>query len=208
MQAPFWWASVYPALQVSASRPLGSRNVLESEQLEKMSSYWASFLWEKGVRITSVIFGSVQLLSRVRLFVTPRTRACQASLSIINFRSLPKLIPLSWWCHPIISSSVIPFSFCLQSFPASGSFQISQLFASDGHTIALAQIILHNLHFCLSKTKLAWKKIMEISTIMHCSGINFRKYPKYNCLKIKTREGFKSNYYYVLKNFYHSPRLF
>ena len=38
--------------------------------------------------------------------------------------------PLSRWCHPTISSSVIPFSFCLQSFPASGSFQMSQLFAS------------------------------------------------------------------------------
>jgi len=38
--------------------------------------------------------------------------------------------PLSWWCHPTISSCVIPFSFCPQSFPASGSFQMSQLFAS------------------------------------------------------------------------------
>ena len=37
--------------------------------------------------------------------------------------------PLSWWCHPAISSSVIPFSSCLQSFPASGSFPMSQLFA-------------------------------------------------------------------------------
>ena len=43
--------------------------------------------------------------------------------------------PLSWWCHPIISSSVIPFSSCLQSFSASGSFQMSQLFASGGQTI-------------------------------------------------------------------------
>ena len=38
--------------------------------------------------------------------------------------------PLSWWCHPTISSSVLPFSYCPQSFPASGSFQMSQLFAS------------------------------------------------------------------------------
>ena len=37
--------------------------------------------------------------------------------------------PLSWWCHPTISSSVIPFSSCPQSLPASGSFQMSQLFA-------------------------------------------------------------------------------
>ena len=41
----------------------------------------------------------------------------------------PNSCPLSWWCHPAISSSVFPFS-CLQSFPASGSFQMSQLFAT------------------------------------------------------------------------------
>ena len=40
--------------------------------------------------------------------------------------------PLSWWCHPTISSSVVPFSSCLQSFPASGSFQF---FISDGQSI-------------------------------------------------------------------------
>ena len=43
--------------------------------------------------------------------------------------------PLSQWCHSTISSSVIPFSSCLQSFPASGSFPMSQFFTSDGQTI-------------------------------------------------------------------------
>ena len=43
--------------------------------------------------------------------------------------------PSSWWCHPPISSSVIPFSSCLQSFPASGSFSRSQFFASGGQSI-------------------------------------------------------------------------
>ena len=43
--------------------------------------------------------------------------------------------PLSQWCHPAISSSVIPFSSCLQSFPASGSFPMSQFFASGGQSI-------------------------------------------------------------------------
>ena len=43
--------------------------------------------------------------------------------------------PLSWWCHPTISSCVIPFSFCLQSFPASGSFPMSQFFASGSQSI-------------------------------------------------------------------------
>ena len=43
--------------------------------------------------------------------------------------------PLSWWCHPTISSSVVHFSSCLQSFPASGSFQMSQFFTSGGQNI-------------------------------------------------------------------------
>ena len=46
--------------------------------------------------------------------------------------------PLSPWCHPAISSSVIPFSSCLQSFPASGSFQISQFFTSGGQSIGVS----------------------------------------------------------------------
>ena len=43
--------------------------------------------------------------------------------------------PLSWWCHPTIPSSVIPFSSCLKSFPASESFLMSRLFASGGQSI-------------------------------------------------------------------------
>ena len=46
--------------------------------------------------------------------------------------------PLSWWCHPTISSSVIPFSSHLQSFPASGSFPMSQFFASGGKSIGVS----------------------------------------------------------------------
>ena len=45
---------------------------------------------------------------------------------------------LSQWCHPTISSSVVPFSSCLQSFPASGSFQMSQPFASGGQNIRVS----------------------------------------------------------------------
>ena len=56
--------------------------------------------------------------------------------------------PLSWWCHPTISSSVVPFSSCLQSFPASGSFQKSQFFTSGGQSIgvsALATVLSMNI---------------------------------------------------------------
>ena len=50
----------------------------------------------------------------------------------------PNSCPLSRWCHPTISSSVVPFSSCLQSFPASESFQMSQLFASGGQRIGVS----------------------------------------------------------------------
>ena len=46
--------------------------------------------------------------------------------------------PLSRWCHPTISSSVVPFSSCPQSFPASGSFQMSQLFSSGGQSTGIS----------------------------------------------------------------------
>ena len=48
--------------------------------------------------------------------------------------------PSSWWCHPAISSSVIPFSSCPQSLPASGSFPISQLFAWSGQSIGVSAL--------------------------------------------------------------------
>ena len=50
----------------------------------------------------------------------------------------PNSCPFSWWCHSTISSSVIPFSSCLQSFPASGSFQMSQFFTSGGQSIGVS----------------------------------------------------------------------
>ena len=50
----------------------------------------------------------------------------------------PNSCPLSWWCHPTISSSVVPCSSRLQSFPASGSFQMSQFFTSGGQSIGIS----------------------------------------------------------------------
>ena len=85
-----------------------------------------------------VQFHSAQSLSHVQLFATHWTAALHASLSITNSRSLLKLMSIDRWCHPTISSSVIPFSSCPQSFPPSGSFQMSQLFASGGHTIGVS----------------------------------------------------------------------
>ena len=58
------------------------------------------------------------------------------------------LCPLSWWCHPTTSSSIIPFSCCLQSFPVSGSFLMIQFFTSSGQSIgasALASVLPMNI---------------------------------------------------------------
>ena len=64
----------------------------------------------------------------------------KASLSITNSRSSPKLIPSSQWCHPAISSSVVSFSSCSQSLPASGSFPMSQLFARGAQIIGVSAL--------------------------------------------------------------------
>ena len=84
---------------------------------------------------TNYSFVVVQLLSRVQISVTPWTAAHQASLSFTIPWSLLKLISINLWCHPTILSSVTPFSSCPQSFPASGSFPMSQLFTSGGQSI-------------------------------------------------------------------------
>ena len=56
-------------------------------------------------------------------------------------RAYSNSCPLSQWCHPTISSSVVPFSSCLQSFPASGSFPMSQLFTSGGQSTGVSSSV-------------------------------------------------------------------
>ena len=76
----------------------------------------------------------VRSLNLVWLFVTPWTTESQASLSFTIAWSLLKYMSIEW-CYPIISSSATSFSFCLQSFPASGSFLMNWLLASGGQSI-------------------------------------------------------------------------
>ena len=68
----------------------------------------------------------------------PWTVAHQASLSITTPGACSNSCPSSQWCHPNISSYVIPLSSCPQYFPASGSFLISQLFTSVGQSIGIS----------------------------------------------------------------------
>ena len=84
-------------------------------------------------------FKSLQLLSRVWLSVTPWVTARQTSLSLTkNPRVYPDSCPLSLWGHQTTSSSVILFSSCLQSFPASESSPVSQFFTSGGQSIGVS----------------------------------------------------------------------
>ena len=80
-------------------------------------------------------FSSVQLFSHVQLFETSWTAACQHACPLPTPGACLNSCPLSQWWHPINSSSVVPFSSQLQSFPASGSFPRNQFFTSSGQSI-------------------------------------------------------------------------
>ena len=98
--------------------------------------------------------------------------------------------PLSQWCHPTISSSVIPFS-CLQSFPASGSFPMSQFFTSGGQSIgvsALASVFPKNTQDCFPLGLTGW-------TSLQPKGFS----------KIFSNTKFKSINYLVLSFLYSPP---
>ena len=90
--------------------------------------------WKSVIFLKVRAFSSVQSLSCVRLFATPWITARQASLSITNSDSRPS----SQWYHPAISSSVVPFSSCPQSLPASESFPMSQLVPWGGQSTGVS----------------------------------------------------------------------
>ena len=119
--------------------------------------------------------------------------------------------PLSRWCHPAISSSIIPFS-CLQSFPASGSFLMSWLFASGGQsTGASATVLLMNIQewFLLELTGLislqskGLSKVFSSTTVQkhqfHCYG-SFGYCPQYTCLILPITKTLYSRFPPCIKN--------
>ena len=110
----------------------------------------------------NLIYIVVQSLNLVWLLATPWTAACQASLSFTVSRVCSDLCPLSWWCHPTISSSVSPFS-CSQSFSASGSFSMSWLFAVWLFETPWIAAHPSSLSFTISQSLL---KLMSIELVM------------------------------------------
>ena len=87
------------------------------------------------VTFSQTCFGLLQSLSHVPLFATPWTATRQATLPFTIPRVCSNSCPLSRWCHSTISSSVVPFSSCLQSFSAPGSFPMSHLLVSGGQSM-------------------------------------------------------------------------
>ena len=121
-------------------------------------------------------FSSVQLLSHVWLFATQRTAARQASLSITNSWSLPKLMSIESVIQPTISSSDIPFSSCPQSFPASGSFpMVSSLHQVDKYWSLTFNINPSSEHPGLFSFKMDWLDLLAVqgsSPTPHFKSIN------------------------------------
>ena len=72
--------------------------------------------------------------------------------------------PLSWWCHPAISSSVVPFSSCPQSLPASGSFPMSKLFASGSQSIGVSAFSIRpsNEYSGLNSFRMYWLDLLAV----------------------------------------------
>ena len=102
---------------------------------EGLRKQW--FVW-----IKNSVSQSVQSPSRVRLFATPCTETHQASCRSPTPRVYSTSCPLSQWCQPTISSSVVPFSSHLQSFPISGSFPMSQVIVSGGQSVEASASVL------------------------------------------------------------------
>ena len=109
------WGISLPATPYS--HLVSSRSVdFKASSVQFSHSVVSDALWPHGLQHTRLPCPS------------PTPRACSNSC------------PLSWWCHPTIPSPVVPFSSCLQSFPASRSFPVSQFFASGGQSIGVSAI--------------------------------------------------------------------
>ena len=96
--------------------------------------------------------------------------------------------PSSRWCHPAISSSVVPFSCCPQSFPASGSFPVSQFFTSGGQSIGAsvsASVLPINIQgwFPLGLTGLISLLLLFVYVLSHMHSVRVSLYPFQICVK-------------------------
>ena len=132
------------------------RICLQSKRL-RFNPWVGKILWRKEwlhldtnyfhFKVRKIVVVSVHSLSCVRLFVTPCTAACQASLSFIISWSLLKLMSTESVIPPNHPIPCCPLLLCLQSFPALGSFPGSQLFSSGGQSISPSNEYLGSISF-------------------------------------------------------------
>ena len=111
---------------------------------------WSVYLKQEGFKPCNCSVTQLCLTCEPMHCSTQSCKALQASPSSTIFRSSLNLCPLKWWCHPTVSSSVIPFFSCPQSFPASRSFLMSQLFASGDQSYMGHVNISHSVNISLS----------------------------------------------------------
>ena len=112
-----------------------SKHILPSHSKLNIWTFYVQACSQKMCSFLKFQFSSVQSLSNVLFFATSWTTASQGTGPSSTPRACSNSCPLSWWGHPTISSSVVPFSSCIQSFAASGSFPMSQFFASGSQSI-------------------------------------------------------------------------
>ena len=119
------------------------RNMRPKESLSEKQTFQNEYFWERRARnytykhqFSSVQFSHSVMSDSLRPRESQHTRpSCPSPTPRVHLNSCP----LSWWCHPAISSSVVLFS-CPQSLPASESFPVSQLFAWGGQSIGVSAL--------------------------------------------------------------------
>ena len=117
----------------------------------------------------NVLFSSVQAISHVQLLWPHGLQHARFPYPPPMPNSCLNSCPSSQWCHPTISSAVIPFCSFLQSFPASGYFQMSQFFASDGQSIGVSASMSILLSVSPSNEHSGLKKIILNAVSSKCS---------------------------------------
>ena len=118
-----------------------------------------------GILWNYIPFSSVQLLSRVQLFTTYGLQHIRLPCPSPTPRACSNSCPSNQWCHPTISSSVVLFSSCLQSSPASRLFPMSQFLVSGGQSIgvsASASVLPYNEYSGLISFRIDWFDLLAV----------------------------------------------
>ena len=126
------------------------------------------------------IISSVQLLNCVWLFATHGLQHTRLPCPSLSPGVCSNSCPLSWWCHPTISSSVTLFSSCSQSFPASGSFPMSHFFPSGGQNIgvsASASVLPMNIQDWFPLGWTSWISLLSKGLSRVFSNTTVQKHP-------------------------------